>query len=181
MDLLDLINSQRFLGSEFMMWIWFKCDCYDGILDVKGHGKLEVVFDDALTLEAYMAETERSDLKGGAPAFSPEAKTALRHGKRVSKAKLRIVKEGREWLFTLKAENLDVASAKIPAVLSRDDDERFFERMYLLEELEEILERIYEEFLHLRLSSKWGALVLPAMYTWIGMDDLATPEHYPNI
>jgi hypothetical protein len=177
MDLLDLINSQRFLGSEFMMWIWFKCDCYDGILDVKGHGKLEVVFDDALTLEAYMAETERSDLKGGAPAFSPEAKTALRHGKRVSKAKLRIVKEGREWLFTLKAENLDVASAK----MSRDDDERFFERMYLLEELEEILERIYEEFLHLRLSSKWGALVLPAMYTWIGMDDLATPEHYPNI
>jgi len=84
-------------------------------------------------------------------------------------------------LFTLKAEDLDIASAKIPAVLSRDDDERFFERMYLLEELEEILERIYEEFLHLRLSSKWGALVLPAMYTWIGMDDLATPEHYPNI
>ena len=45
MDLIDLINTRRFLGAEFLMWLWFKADCYDGIMDVGDHGKIEVIFD----------------------------------------------------------------------------------------------------------------------------------------
>jgi len=180
MDLLDMINSRRFLGGEFLMWLWFKADCMDGMMEVKDHGMVEVVFDDALTLEAYMAETQRQDFKGGAPAYSIEAKTGLRHGKRASKAKLRIIKEAREWIFTLKAENLEIASAKIPAVLSRDDDERFYERMYLIEELEGIIERLFEEFLRIRLGATWDPTVLPAIQAWIQSDELAKPEDYPT-
>lgn len=179
MDLLDLIQTRTFLGNEFLMWLWFKSDCYDGLFQIAEHGQIEVIFDDALTLEAYLAETERSDFKGGSPAFAPEAMTALRQGKRVSKTKLRIVKEGREWLFTYKAEGMDITSAKIPAVLSKDDDEKFFERMYLLEELEEILETMFDEFLHIRLSDQWTEKMLPAMQTWIQSDDMGGPENYP--
>ena len=181
MDLLDLINSRRFLGSEFLMWLWFRADCFDGLMDVEGHGPIEVVFDDALTLEAYMAETERNDFRGGSPAFSAEAKTALRHGKRPAKAKIRLVKGGREWLFTLKAEELDLASIKIPAVLSKEDSEVFYERMYLVEELEELFERIFAQFLNLRLSDAWHEKLLPAMKAWIETDELATPEFYPEL
>ena len=60
MDLIDLINTRRFLGPEFLMWLWFKTDCMDGLMDVENHGKLEVVFDDALTLEAYSPAGDRS-------------------------------------------------------------------------------------------------------------------------
>lgn len=181
MDLLELIQTRTFLGNEFLMWLWFKSDCFDGLFAIADHGDIEVIFDNQLTLEAYLAETERSDFKGGTPAFAPEAKTALRQGKRVSKAKIRIVKEGREWLFTYKAEGMDITSAKIPAVLSKDDDERFFERMYLLEELEEILETLYAEFINLRLSDAWGDTLLPAMQEWIQSDELTQPHHYPVI
>jgi len=181
MDLLELIQTRTFLGNEFLMWLWFKSDCHDGLFEIEDHGQIEVIFDDALTLEAYLAETERSDFKGGTPAFAPEAKTALRQGKRVSKTKLRIVKEGREWLFTYKAEGMDITSAKIPAVLSKDDDEKFFERMYLLEELEEILETLYADFLHLRLSNSWDDALLPAMETWIQSEELAGPDDYPAL
>jgi hypothetical protein len=181
MDLLDMINSRRFLGAEFLMWLWFKADCFDGLMEVKDHGSVEIIFDDALTLEAYMAETQRQDLKGGTPAFTPEAKTGLRHGKRASKAKMRFVKEGREWVFTLKAENLDISSAKMPTVLSREDDERFYERMYLLEELESILERLFEEFLRIRLAKPWDDKMLPAMQAWIQSDELAKPDDYPTL
>lgn len=181
MDLLDMINSRRFLGSEFLMWLWFKVDCLNGLMEVKDHGQVEVVFDDALTLEAYMAETERQDFKGGAPAYTEEAKTGLRHGKRASKAKLRVVKEAREWTFTLKAENLEIASAKLPAVLSREDDERFYERMYLLEELEGIMERLFEEFLRLRLQPVWEEKMLPGIQAWIQSKELAEPSDYPDL
>ena len=180
MDLVDLINSRRFLGSEFLMWLWYKAECFDGLFEVPGHDRVEVAWDDRLTLEAYLAETERNMFRGGAPAYSPEAKTALREGKRVQRGKLRVVKEGREWNFNIKAESLDVTSMKIPSLLTRDEDEQFYERMHLVEEIEDILEKLYEEFLEIRLSTAWDEVMLPAMRDWIESDSLMSPDDYPD-
>ena len=181
MNLADLIETRRFLGSEFMMWLWFKSETHDGLLDVDGHGEVEVVYDNRLVLEAYLAETERNTLKGGAPAYSPEAKVALRHGKRVSRAKLRVVKDGREWTFTFKAEGMDYTSVKIPSVLSRREEEKFYERMYLVEELEDIMDRLYAEFLELRLHEAWNDEMVPAMKKWIATDGNVDIDWYPEV
>lgn len=180
MDLIDLINSRAFLGSEYLMWLWYKAECFDGLFDVPNHDRIELAFDDRLTLEAYLAETERNMFRGGAPAYSPEAKTALREGKRVQSAKLRIVKEGREWTFKIKAESLDLTSVKIPSLLSKEEEEQFYERMYLVEELEEILEALYSEFLSIRLSTAWHEVMLPAIRDWVHTDELKGPDDYPD-
>lgn len=180
MDLIDLINSRAFLGSEFLMWLWFKAECYDGLFDLPEHDRVEVAFDDQLTLEAYLAETERNMFRGGAPAYSPEAKTALREGKRVKDAKLRVVKEGREWTFKIKAESLGLTSVKIPSLLSKEEEEQFYERMYLIEELEEIIDVLYKEFLGIRLSKAWNSVMLPAIREWVHTDELLNPDHYPS-
>ena len=181
MNLADLIETRSFLGSEFMMWLWFKSETHDGLLEVDEHGPVELVYDDRLVLEAYLAETERNTLKGGAPAYSPEAKVALQHGKRVSRAKLRVVKDGREWTFTFKAEGMDYTSVKIPSVLSRREEEKFYERMYLVEELEDIMDRLYAEFLDLRLDDVWQEEMVPAMKEWVGTDDMVDMELYPEV
>jgi hypothetical protein len=180
MDLVDLINSRRFLGSEFLMWLWFKSECYDGMFDVPNHDRVEVVYDDRMTLEAYLAETERNMFRGGAPAYSPEARVALREGKRVQRAKLRVIKEGREWTFNIKAESLDLTSVKIPSLLSREEEEQFYERMYLVEELEEILDELYREFLGIRLTYAWEEVMVPAMREWIASDEFMSPDDYPD-
>jgi hypothetical protein len=180
MDLLDLIESRAFLGSEFLMWLWFKAECYDGLFDVENHERVEVSIDDQLTLEAYLAETERNMFRGGAPAYSPEAKTALQEGKRVKDAKLRVVKEGREWTFKLKAESLGLTSVKIPSLLSKEEEEQFYERMYLVEELEEILDELYKEFLSIRLTQAWNSVMLPAIQDWVHTAELLMPEDYPS-
>jgi len=180
MDLTELIDSRRFLGSEFLMWLWFKSACFDGLFEVRRHGELEVIFDDRLTLEAYVAETERNVFKGGAPAFSPEAKTALREGKRPTRARLRVIKEGREWKFKFKAEDFNLSTLKIPSLLSERDDEQFMERMTLIEEVEEILEALYREFLTIRTSDAWGDAMVPAIREWMFADDWVGPEAYPS-
>lgn len=180
MDLIDLINSRSFLGSELLMWLWFKAECFDGVFDMQSGDRVELSFDDQLTLEAYMAETERNSFRGGAPAFSPEAKTALREGKRVQSAKLCVIKEGREWAFRVKAETLGLSGVKIPSLLSKEENEQFYERMYLLDELEEILDALYREFLEIRLSTAWQEVMLPAMQAWIKSDELMTPTSYPD-
>lgn len=181
MNLADLIETRRFLGSEFMMWLWFKSETHDGLMEIEEHGPVEVVYDDRLVLEAYLAETERNTLKGGAPAYSAEAKVALQHGKRVSRAKLRVVKDGREWTFTFKAEGMDYSSVKIPSVLSRREDEKFYERMYLVEELEDIMDRLYAEFLSLRLEDGWQDKMVPAMKAWVATDEDVHRDWYPEL
>ncbi len=181
MNLADLIETRSFLGSEFMMWLWFKSETHDGLIEVNQHGPVEVVYDDRLVLEAYLAETERNTLKGGAPAYSPEAKVALQHGKRVSRAKLRVVKDGREWTFTFKAEGMDYTSVKIPSVLSRRQEEKFYERMYLVEELEDIMDRLYAEFIRLRLTDSWDEEMVPAMKEWVATDDTVDKDWYPEV
>lgn len=182
MNLADLIETRRFLGSEFMMWLWFKSETHDGLMDVEDHGPVEVIYDDRLVLEAYLAETERNTLKGGAPAYSKEAKVALRQGKRVSRAKLKVVKDGREWTFTFKAEGMDYTSVKIPSVLSKEKEEKFYERMYLVEELEDIMATLYGQFLAIRLDEeRWDETMVPAMRRWIESDRDADPEWYPNL
>lgn len=181
MDLFELIQNRRFLGDEFLMWLWFRSECFDGLMKLGDGRNIEVIFDDALTLEAYMAETERSDLKGGAPAFSAEARVSLRHGKRLSKAKLRLIMEGREWVFALKGESLSMSSLKLPALLTKDVFEQFWERMYLMEELEKLIEDLYGQFLALRLTPVWTEAMLPAMKEWIQADDAVSIDAYPAL
>lgn len=180
MDLVDLIQTRRFLGGEFLMWLWYKGECLDGLMNIPEHGNVEIWFDDQMTLEAYLAETERNDLKGGSPAYSPEARIALRQGKRVSKVKLGILKEGREWALSLKAESMDMSGVKIPALLSREEEEQFYERMYLLEELEDIMKALYKEFITIRLSTYWDSAILPKMREWIQSDETLEPKDYPS-
>ncbi len=182
MNLADLIETRRFLGGEFMMWLWFKSETHDSLLEVEEHGPVELAYDDRLVLEAYLAETERNTLKGGAPAYSAEAKVALQHGKRVSRAKLQVVKDGREWTFTYKADGMDFSSVKIPSVLSKQEEEKFYERMYLLEEIEDIMARLYREFLEIRLDEElWQEQMVPAMRDWIATDETVDRSWYPSL
>jgi hypothetical protein len=180
MNLEELIDSRRFLGSEFLMWLWFKSECLDGYFDIQHHGDVEVLFDDRLRMEAYAAETERNTFKGGSPASSPEAKTALRERKRPTRARLRIIKEGREWKFKFKAEGFELSTLKIPSVLSDRDDEQFQERMSLIEEVEDILDRLYREFIIIRTSDNWFGTMVPAISRWIDSDSTADPDDYPD-
>ncbi len=181
MDLVDLIETRRFLGGEFLMWLWFKSACMDNLLPTKGHGTIEVWIAERLTLEAYVAETERNAFQGGAPAHAPEAKLSLRQGKRVSQAKIGLLKEGREWTFSIKAEHLELSGIKLPALLSREEEEQFYERMYLAEELEDILGDLFSEFLAIRLDpARWDEVMLPAMMAWIASDEAMTLQDYPQ-
>lgn len=153
-DLADLIAAKRFLGAEFLLWLWHKDDVRDGLHELPDES-VELHFDDQLRLEGFLAEAEQSALKGGAPAHSPEAHQALQVGKRVAKAKLRLVKIEREWVFTVEASSFRLSGVKTPALLTREDDEPLFERLYLIDELERALFGIYRLFLQERLDADW--------------------------
>jgi len=165
MDLYDQIENTRYLGEEFLTWLWYASEQNEGVFEFGDGLEMEVLFDNQLTLEANLAEAERSKLSGGAPSFSREAKEALKSGKRVTQAKLRLRREEREWVFTVTARTLGISGMKMPAVLSREDDDQFYERMDLIDEADTSLRALYLLFLQRRLGDEWG-VELEKMMEW---------------
>ena len=168
MDLFDLVESKRFLGAEFLTWLWYRSELDEGIFSFNS-GAVELYFDDQLTVEGFLTESEENRFKGGAPAFSPEARLSLRQGKRASEAKLKIIKDAREWTVTFKAETFMMSGIRIPAVLGQAEDDKFYERMYLIEEIESIFDDLFRSFLVIRLSEDWEE-ELTDIRSWIQRD-----------
>ncbi|AKF03116.1 hypothetical protein [Sandaracinus amylolyticus] len=167
MDYVDRIERARFLGREFLVWLWHESEAKEGVLTLSNGEACEVWLEAQLTLVGAEDEKSESKLKSAMPSASPEAKEALRQGKLPIKAKLRIARGTQTWGFLLNADTLSIASVQIPALLREENDEKFYERMELVETLETILDDLLGQFLELRTSETWDGRVMPQLRDWV--------------
>jgi hypothetical protein len=174
MDLFDRMESRQFLGKEFFLWLWYLSDINDGLFKLPDY-EVELYFADQLVLEVKLSEAEQSKLKGGSPAYAPEARKALQLGKMVTRARFALTREERKWVFTGDSDRFFLSAIKIPQVLSREEDDAFEERMYLIEELDQIWYDLYRMFLAERLSPAWSSRT-EAMRDWIDEPTDTQPE-----
>lgn len=170
MDLLDLIEGRRFLGNEFIVWLWFESEKNDGNFDVDPIGPFALWFENTITLESTAIQVEQSKLKGAAPSSTQEAREALRHGKLPTQARIRIEQGPHQFACMLTASTMGLSSVTIPAMLKDEPEEKFYERMYLIEQLEKYFDSLYTEFLELRLSPAWEQENVPEIAKWVWDD-----------
>lgn len=171
MDLVDLMKATDFLGREFLVWLWFRSEKNEGLFSVEEHGTFELYFDDQLALSDGELGGEQHILSGQEPARTIEAKLALRRGKYPTKAKLRVVKDQKEWIFLLNGDQLRVHSAKLPALLTNEEDDQFHERISLIEELESLIAGLYAQFVAQRIDAgKWEE-VTAGIQSWLMPSD----------
>ncbi|TNF30917.1 MAG: hypothetical protein EP329_13080 [Deltaproteobacteria bacterium] len=166
MDLINRINYTRFLGREFLTWLWYRSDLNEGMFDIPT-GPVEVWFDAKLTLEAQGDLKEQNVVKAENPTEADEARAALLTGKLVAEARLRIIRDQKQWTLNVKGDTLALSGVKIPALLSREDDEQLFERFYLMEELEDLFADLYEQFIRTRLDDETWAPEVQAIRAWV--------------
>jgi hypothetical protein len=121
MQLVDRIEKRRFVGREFLTWLWFESELFDATLSTKEHGSFGMWVERLMVLDAGKAEVTR--IKGATPAATREAKEGLLRGKLPQSAGLHVSQGDRESSFTLKAESLSLAGLKLPAVLGADGEE----------------------------------------------------------
>lgn len=164
MSLAELIEQRRFVGREFLVWLWFESELFEGRFSLDALGACEVWLEGQITL---VQEKELSRLKGAAPSAAPEAHEALRQGKLPTQARVRVVRGELEYAFLFNADTLSFSGVKIPSVVKQEADEQFYERMYLIEELEALFGALYANFLALRLSAAWEPSVVPVIRSWI--------------
>jgi hypothetical protein len=181
MDFTDRIETTRFLGPEFLAWLWYKVELFEGNFELGSLGSAEVWFDTQIVLAAWKDYGEQIALRGTAPSSSPEAAEALRQGKVPVKARLRLTVNGEEYAFAFDARNFALSGVKLPEILTEDSEERFYERMRLLEQVDQAVCELYDEFLCLRLGSLWEAELAPAIRDWVRGKESLTPRAYQGL
>lgn len=162
-DLLTRIEKNRFVGREFLLWIWFESVLFETNLTPTGKPRCALWLETRLTL---CFEKDEAQLKTATPGTTAEAREALRQGKLPREARMRLITGEHEYAWMFKADTLSLGGLAVPGELDSKKDELhevLYERMRLVEELEATLEALWSDFLALRLSEAWQAAVLPAL------------------
>ncbi|MCL5808184.1 MAG: recombination-associated protein RdgC [Deltaproteobacteria bacterium] len=159
------------IGREFLTWLWFKSEERNGRVLIPGAGESEVFFIRRLVLESGDGEYAETVVCQGLHADLKEGKEALRQGKKITAARLRIAHDNTEWEFTFKADRFLYQSLKLPTLPENDGEEidregQLLERIYLIEKVTGMMDLLLHSFLELRLSNEWEA-ELSRMQRWI--------------
>lgn len=164
-DVAKLVESNRFVGREFLLWLWFESEIYETNLSPSRGERMSLWLETQLTLAN---ETEETRVKCGMPGAAAESKQALRQGKLPKETRIRAVLLDQEYAWKMKADDLAVGGLKVPAQLKAKDDkyEALYERMRLTEQIEAQLEALYSDFLALRLDAAWERTVVPSLQRW---------------
>lgn len=147
---MELIEQGRFLGEEFILWLWMRGLTEGGTSGAEGDTSACFV-DDAVVLVSEHGDVKELSLRKGNPAESREAFEALSRGMRPSKAKIRLLAGDMEWTCVLSAASLDTSAMKLPPSQAKDPQGRVSDRLFLLEEGLAHLERRFQAFLSVRV------------------------------
>lgn len=150
------------IGREFLTWLWFKSEERNGTIMIPGAGEGEVVFVRRLVLESGDGEYAETVVCQGMHADLKEGKEALRQGKKITAARLKMAHDQAEWEFTFKADRFHFQSLKLPTLPENDGDEadregQLLERIYLMEKAAGMMDLLFGSYREVRSSEGWVA------------------------
>lgn len=159
------------IGREFLTWLWFKSEERNGTIMIPGKGVCEVQFIRRLVLESGDGEYAEQVVCQGMHADLKEGKEALRQGKKITAARLRVAHDKTEWEFTFKADRFHFQSMKLPTLPEAEGDEadregQLLERIYLVEKATGLMDWLFQSFVKIRLGAEWAAEQV-RMQRWI--------------
>ena len=178
---LDLIASNRWIGTDFLLWLMYRTMNDSGEYRITqpgpaGLGDPYVAYlNDRLVLRGGSDEGVQKITVAGPQDHFSETYTALKTGKQIIEATLYLEKDDERWKTTLKGELFHFGAFRAPSVKIEKDDttdpqsEReavFFERMFLLETGVQLFDSLYTAFLTERLGDHWSS-TLRIIQQWL--------------
>ncbi len=164
--LLERIETTRFLGAEFLLWIWLYGSIVEEVVSLGKLGEWTVWLDGALTLKSVFDPAECVSVRGAAPGTSAEAREAVKAYKFPTRAKVIMRQDPRDFRFVLNADRFAISAGDIPAVLTEESDDAFLDRMHLVDEMMTLVDRLFATFLQFRLAPVWAEAWEPAVVAW---------------
>lgn len=175
MDLVDLIAEKRFLGQEFLTWLWYKSDTRGGSVELPGYGDIQLVFGKHMLLEYGEGETHQKIICQGLQSELNEARTGLRMGKKLEQARVTLVQGDYEWNLTVKGSMLELRSVKPPKSIDGADESdelsavegRILEKIGMYELVARTIDDLFRLFLKLRISPSAWESELGKIQAWV--------------
>jgi hypothetical protein len=180
-SLAELVHTKRFLGREFLTWLWFKGDgSAEGVRWAarSRHPNDEDDRIDELWFErSFILQNAGEDVKpekvtlaADDPSETPEAKKALQQGKLLTRITVgfRDSRDNpREYALTVESDSFGISGMKIPALIVEEGDDPFVERMHLIETGQAAIDGLYAQFLRERLKPEFNTRTVKAIFQWM--------------
>lgn len=174
MDLVDIISEKRFLGQEFLTWLWYKSEERGGSVYLPGTGDIELVFEKHMLLESGEGESFEKLICKGLQTELQEARTGLLMGKKLEQARIYLARGDYEWRLTLGASLFEYRNISLPRTLTAGEEDsgtlaqeaKILERLGMSEEIVQTIDELFRLFLNLRTGPDW-AQELIRLKNWI--------------
>lgn len=165
----DGAETHGFLGEEFLTWMWFRWETGGGEFTLSGGRVVGVALDDFLAFAAPSDDETEQTLRRGLPTRTREARTALRQGRRLKKARLLVAEGSRQWSATLDASTLTLNGVKLPedAEECESEQDRTGDRAANWLALHEIVHSLYTMFLKERLRPDYAGTIGEQQAQWM--------------
>lgn len=152
-----LQTNQAFLGREFLTWLWYHTETGRHEVDLGELGLYKLYVDDRLVLTSNSGSAHEHALKGGTPAYAAEALVALQSGKLVHEAKFILQDKERQWMWTMRADDLSLRGVRLPTVQAPDASTHMQARLANTQLLADVVETLFKMYLGLRMSDRFTA------------------------
>jgi len=172
LDVAVTYNQYKFLGNEFLTWLWFSIENNIDILKNPDSDPVFLQIGNRIVLENMLNDdsVETITIKGD-DAGLEEGITALGKGALVTELNISFKTGENEWKFNFKGECLDFSSLKTPEtgnIENKEDIEgALLEKIYLRETVIQNMDKIYKNFIEIRISGRWKEEIIPSIKKWI--------------
>lgn len=171
LDVAVAYNRFRFLGHEFLTWLWHIIETDQNLLKGQDDELTALEVGNRMVLENRRDETLESITIQGDEAGLEEGMLSLQKGAMVTEINLAYKAGDKKWQFTLKGESLSITNLKTPEtsiIESREDVEgAVLDKIYLYERVTQLVDCLFNLFIKLRVSNEWNTKTLPDIKGWV--------------
>ena len=171
LDVAITYNRYRFLGNEFLTWLWYTLENRSSQLVEIDTDLSTLEIGNRMVLENRRSEGLETITIKGDDAGLEEGLLALKKGALVTEMNLIYRSGDNTWQFNLKGESLNISSFKTPETAvtqtKEDIEGAVLEKIFLYEKVILFIEGAFRHFVRLRISEDWEKKMITQMKQWI--------------
>jgi hypothetical protein len=171
LDVAVSYNRYKFLGNEFLTWLWFSIENEQGFLEKSLPQAGSIQIGNRIKLENNRNQNLETITIKGDEAGLEEGVLALRKGALVTELNIIYETQNLVWQFNIIGESLNIGNLKtqIDASFEKKEDieEQVLEKTYVYNEVIQLVDNLYKNFITLRVSTDWEEKSIIKIKNWI--------------
>jgi len=170
LDIAVSYNRYKFLGDEFLTWLWFMIETDQNRLCRYDPDLVSLNIGSRMVLENTRNNAKETVTIKGQDANLEEGLLALKKGAVVTEIHLSYKSGDQHWQFNLKGESLNISNLKLPETgpveTPEDLEGAVIEKIYLIEKVVGLVNNLFSHFIKLRISNEWRNQTVFRIRNW---------------